>query len=90
MSRQRTLKCVEHGKVAWRGDVVCDVCKTIFLCTEKENGRVSYELVSDDGTCSTCGARLFPEPGKKDSDFSARPVCERCARPPHLLVTAHE
>ena len=64
----RDLDCDEHGTVSWE-HMMCDACGALFHCDDAI-------VFSNDGRCPACNAPLLPRCSR---DFTARPVCIKCA-----------
>ena len=78
------VKCPEHGKKPWRGNIVCAKCNEIHLI-DVETGL--HPTVTPQGVCP-CGVQLFPfrdENGEvvKAVTFWARIACRDCAEQEH-------
>lgn len=71
---RRWVDCSVHGRQEWKGHLICSSCGAIYQSPPDD----PFRFPSD----CPCGARLAP--GKyvddKEVPFSARPVCEDCAR----------
>ena len=75
------VKCRDHGKKPWFGDIVCAKCGAIHLIDDETKEHPT--MLSGDNC--TCGAPLFPirdEQGKtlEGVPFYGRIACRDCAR----------
>lgn len=69
------MKCQTHGKVPWRGTVVCEKCTTPYRLDDPTSPRY---IDGRNAPCQ-CGAKLTPSgPEDKRDDFSARLCCQQC------------
>lgn len=64
------LRCQRHGKLRWRGDVVCEKCERVYLRDETSGGPGEAKIVifpsaPESGNCD-CGVRLFPKHENED------------------------
>lgn len=78
------VKCKEHGKKPWLGDLVCGKCNTIHLIDDETKTHPTI----DESDCCPCGAVMFPvrdENGEilKNVPFYGRIACRDCARAEH-------
>lgn len=75
---KRTLECGKHGRMPWRGEIMCETCRRVFL-PPWENLKLDASIISvpeADYPMCDCGAQLFP--GEGDQDFSGVPICTAC------------
>jgi hypothetical protein len=75
------VKCKEHGKKPWLGDLVCSKCNAIHLIDDETKAHPTIE----ESGCCPCGAMMFPVRDENDQvledvPFYGRFVCRDCAR----------
>ena len=66
---EMTVSCEKHGKKPWTGFCICNACDRIYKV---------FGAGSNAPEFCECGERFKPD--DKGSEFTARIICNTCAR----------